>query len=111
MASLFTSQYPTTRGILGVQTALKDDLETLPGVLQRDGCTTAAIVSNGFCGSKWNLDQGFESSDESHVGNYRRATPGAAPAAPAASAASAASFAARFRNSAAYASRTWSSSS
>jgi len=65
VASLLTSRYPAYHGV--TQSALSylgDDVETLTEVLERDGYTTAAFVSNPVLERGRNLGQGFAVYDQ-----------------------------------------------
>ncbi|MFQ5719993.1 MAG: sulfatase [Acidobacteriota bacterium] len=74
MGSLMTSRYPGQLGIRGTRSILDDDLLVLAEAMQAGGYSTQAVVSNIFCSSRWNFDQGFDAFDESQMVFYRTAT-------------------------------------
>ncbi|MEE2675041.1 MAG: sulfatase [Myxococcota bacterium] len=65
IASLLTSQYPSTHGV-GVSAAsfLRDEFITLAEVLGRGGYATAAFVSSPELNRSRNLQQGFDLYDD-----------------------------------------------
>jgi putative hemolysin len=74
VASLLSSQHPTTLGIHDDACALRDDALLLPEMLAPLGFATGAVVSHSFCSSKWRFDQGFRSFDESNVKGHDAVT-------------------------------------
>ena len=67
IGALLSSQYPSTLGIRNERSVLSQDLVLLPELLQEYGWSTGAVVSHGFCSSKWGFDQGFDFFDETNV--------------------------------------------
>src|SRR5262249_51419202 len=69
-ASLFTSQYVGTHGLVNVNGSqavfhkLPPDLTTLAGLLSRNGVSTTAFVSDGNLTRHMDLNRGFGQWDE-----------------------------------------------
>lgn len=63
-ASMFTSIYPTGTRVLSNLDVLPDSYTTLAELLQEDGYTTAAFVSNMILWGKRGLSQGFDHYDD-----------------------------------------------
>jgi arylsulfatase A-like enzyme len=64
-ATLFTSRFPITHGVVKNGMALGPDFLTLAETLQGAGYRTAAVVSSFVLDAKFGFDQGFESYDDS----------------------------------------------
>lgn len=69
-ASLLTGLYPTRHGATNRRARLPDFRSTLAEVLREHGYRTSAVVSHTLVSSKYNLDQGFDEFDESHVSGH-----------------------------------------
>ncbi len=76
VGSLLTSLYPSTLGIRGIQSVLRDEHILLSEVLREKGYATGAVISHSFCSSRWNFDQGFDEFDESNVKGHLAVTSG-----------------------------------
>jgi arylsulfatase A-like enzyme len=63
-ASLFTSRYPITHGVVKNGMTLGPELQTLAETLREAGYRTAAVVSSFALDGKFGYDQGFESYDD-----------------------------------------------
>ncbi len=63
-ASLFTSKYPRSHGVLKNGWKLSDEHPTLAEVLKGSGFTTAAFVSSFPLDSQFGLARGFDSYDD-----------------------------------------------
>ncbi|MDP3901020.1 MAG: sulfatase [bacterium] len=59
-ASLLTSQYPLSTGVVNLESQLPQSKTTLPEVLQQNGYATAAFVGAGEMSFSFGLAQGFE---------------------------------------------------
>jgi arylsulfatase A-like enzyme len=59
-ATMFTGTYPSTHGIIRVQTILGDENLTLAEVLQAGGYYTCATITNGNLYPIFNYSQGFD---------------------------------------------------
>jgi arylsulfatase A-like enzyme len=66
-ATMLTSHYPTTHGVVRKPDRLDDRFVLLPEVLSEHGYATGAVISHYFLKSKWNLCQGFKVYDESCI--------------------------------------------
>jgi arylsulfatase A-like enzyme len=63
-ASIFTSRYPKTHGILKNGWVLFDKHTTLAEILQNNGYVTGAVISSFAVSSQFGFARGFESYDE-----------------------------------------------
>ncbi|MCK4547879.1 MAG: sulfatase [Candidatus Eisenbacteria sp.] len=76
-ASLLTGLYPTRHQAINKSAVLPLHRETLAEVLHSEGYRTAAVVSHTLVSSDYNLDQGFELFDETHIsGHLEISSPG-----------------------------------
>jgi len=60
IASLFTSQSPTTHGVIGMTVALPPSTPTLPQVLSENGFRTVCLSANPFLSSEFGFERGFD---------------------------------------------------
>jgi arylsulfatase A-like enzyme len=60
VASLFTSRYPTSIGVLGREDAIAGEVVTLAEVLEAAGFETLAVSTNRNAGPVYGFDQGFD---------------------------------------------------
>ena len=65
-SSILTSLYPGSHGANTTTARLPDEAITLAEALQQTGFATGGFVTGYFVGSRFGLDQGFDSYDESH---------------------------------------------
>src|SRR5262245_8136636 len=70
VGALLTAQHPTALGIGDQGTALPLEVDTLAELLKGAGFATGAVISHSFCSARWNLNQGFDSFDESNVAGH-----------------------------------------
>lgn len=63
-ASMFTSLYPITHGLVKNGSNLDPKFPTLAGTLRQRGYATAAVVSSFVLDSKFGYDHGFETYDD-----------------------------------------------
>jgi len=61
VASILTSRYPTSIGVLEREDALPGSVSTLAEIVAAEGFTSHGICTNGNAGSTWGFDQGFDS--------------------------------------------------
>ncbi|MBI3892100.1 MAG: sulfatase [Candidatus Wallbacteria bacterium] len=59
-ATIFTSRYPPSHGIVRSSQALGPDLPTLAGILTAHGYATAAFVGGGHLSPRFGLERGFQ---------------------------------------------------
>lgn len=68
IASMLTSRYPTSLGLLDKTDALTDGAVTLPEVLRNQaGFQTLAVITNANIAAQWGFDQGFDRFVWPHV--------------------------------------------
>ena len=60
IASLFTSQFPDTHGVIGMHVAVPSDVPTLAELLNQSGFHTAAFSANPFLSSDFGFARGFD---------------------------------------------------
>ena len=72
VASLLTSQYPSTNGVLTANRRLSDGLLTVAEALREVGYYTIAFTDGNFVSAFWGFDQGF---DQFHEFTYERWEP------------------------------------
>jgi arylsulfatase A-like enzyme len=63
-ASIFTSLYPPTHGVIHNLAALRPEIPSLVKVFRKHGYSTCAVVSNIVLESRFGLNQGFQTYDE-----------------------------------------------
>ncbi|MCJ7750206.1 MAG: sulfatase, partial [Armatimonadetes bacterium] len=64
IASLFTSQSPTTHGVIGIEVALPPSTPTLPQVLSENGFRTVGFSANPFLSLEFGFGRGFDEFQE-----------------------------------------------
>jgi len=73
--SIFTSLYPPAHGVIHNIAGLSEDVPSLVKVFRDNGYSTGAVVSNVVLASRFGLNQGFQTYDEtldSHELNRRK---------------------------------------
>ena len=63
-ASIFTSRYPKSHGVLKNGWVLHDTYSTLAEILKKNGYVTGAVVSSFVLSAKFGYSRGFDSYDE-----------------------------------------------
>jgi len=64
VASLFTSQSPTTHGVIGMTVALPPSTPTLVEALSENGFRTVCFSANPFLSSEFGFERGFDEFQE-----------------------------------------------
>jgi arylsulfatase A-like enzyme len=67
-STMFTSRYPISHGVIKNGYVLADEELTIAEVLQKNGYSTAAVISSFAVNSKFGLKQGFQYYDEEFIG-------------------------------------------
>lgn len=74
VTSLMTSKMPSSHGVLRLLDKVPPGLETLPERFHDQGFRTAAVVSHTLLGRQFGWGQGYDSFDESAVGDHSSVT-------------------------------------
>jgi len=64
VASLLTSQPPTTHGAIGIKVALPPSMPTLPQVLSENGFHAVGFSANPFLSAEFGFERGFDEFQE-----------------------------------------------
>jgi arylsulfatase A-like enzyme len=76
-ASLYTSQFPDTHGVVGVMTPLTEEAPTLSECMKGAGCRTAAFIANAAVSDCFGFARGFD--EYNHVARQaKKLAPGLA---------------------------------
>ena len=74
VTSLMTSKMPSSHGVLRLLDKVPSGLETLPERFHDQGFRTAAVVAHTLLGRQFGWGEGYDSFDESAVGDHTSVT-------------------------------------
>jgi arylsulfatase A-like enzyme len=74
VASLLTSQMPSTHGLISLFGVLDNEQWTLAELLRERGFETAGFISHRLLGARYGFAQGFDHYDEENIGGHRDIT-------------------------------------